>query len=941
MSDSSVGIAAPFQVQHPGHYFIHRGSSFPLFLIVLTLFCTTPLLAQQPPPLGVGFGEVIFLRSTDLGQAFYVRLQLDGPIFNEQGYYRDQVRLNEPGWNPPSHPDTMYREKRSLIGNYLGAPSPEGDSIPPTGKPSILCWESVWEDDVPAGQIDDEFCPGMIGFGLYKVTVTLDVNSSSISFYINTLDGNWGDIASRTYDWVFTVDDVLRGGLVVPKVTFSTQDPNNPTIEVAPGQVVTWEDICQLPRERTTIKHPSINRNFTIHDQAEYPLVVTNAVLDVNTVVEANPTIPVGKSLTIQDYNSGSTTLLCKPEVSFIVRGLLSGIASNLEGVVFTSNSIPSNYWNGIEVEGPSLVPQLDFTRVKLEQARIGIDAKYSAYLQLNESFIHWCKVGDKYGIRLDNSKLIMNSCNVAFNGDGILARGDCQGSVINKSRIYSNRGFGLHLVNVTSPDYSPGGSFLVDTSMVDHNRRHGIFVQSGSAVKIRKSIISDNGNNLPYFINDGIWNEGSALVLNQSTIESNSAYGLHQNDGGVSSGYDYFTYDGQVTNPENRGLNCFDTNKCSIGANNTISSFVTEIWMGLPRDPQVDLYPGGKNSFKRPFLPSPAGDRINVTADHGTVVHVRNDFWTHYNWIMQNGAVIYPEDPIWDPITDGAPCPVINPPPPSGGQLPPLLSGVALDLVNARLYRNWNTTYSLSSQILQSNPTLTDATIAACGLSLAGIYGGIPEARQILELFALNPKNPGEAMCNNELASLVYLRHLLLTKGDLSAFMIANDTLEARFSETMDGISALLTKATVLHHLLNNTDAALEIIRPLFIQMPDSVSISNIYWSIAREDSIISIPKRRPSSNEVIAKQIFLDQNYPNPFNPSTTISFSIPVAGYVRLFVFDYLGRIETILINGFLEKGAYLVPFRPKNQSSGIYLFRLVYHDLIFERKMCFIK
>ena len=39
---------------------------------------------------------------------------------------------------------------------------------------------------------------------------------------------------------------------------------------------------------------------------------------------------------------------------------------------------------------------------------------------------------------------------------------------------------------------------------------------------------------------------------------------------------------------------------------------------------------------------------------------------------------------------------------------------------------------------------------------------------------------------------------------------------------------------------------------------------------------------------------------NYPNPFNPTTTIAFSLPEEGVVRLSVYNIRGQLVKELIN-----------------------------------------
>lgn len=84
------------------------------------------------------------------------------------------------------------------------------------------------------------------------------------------------------------------------------------------------------------------------------------------------------------------------------------------------------------------------------------------------------------------------------------------------------------------------------------------------------------------------------------------------------------------------------------------------------------------------------------------------------------------------------------------------------------------------------------------------------------------------------------------------------------------------------------------------------------------------------------------LAQNYPNPFNPNTSISFSIPQAGKVKLSVYNLLGQeVRTLIKNENLEAGPHSVDFNAEGLFSGVYIYRLEYNGMSLTRKMTYLK
>jgi hypothetical protein len=100
-------------------------------------------------------------------------------------------------------------------------------------------------------------------------------------------------------------------------------------------------------------------------------------------------------------------------------------------------------------------------------------------------------------------------------------------------------------------------------------------------------------------------------------------------------------------------------------------------------------------------------------------------------------------------------------------------------------------------------------------------------------------------------------------------------------------------------------------------------------------------VPVGIRENNSHFPKSFGLEQNYPNPFNPMTSIKYQLPVQQFVKITVFDILGKEVTTLVNEQKNAGYYEVKFDASNLASGLYFYKIEAGTFIETKKMMLIK
>ena len=94
-------------------------------------------------------------------------------------------------------------------------------------------------------------------------------------------------------------------------------------------------------------------------------------------------------------------------------------------------------------------------------------------------------------------------------------------------------------------------------------------------------------------------------------------------------------------------------------------------------------------------------------------------------------------------------------------------------------------------------------------------------------------------------------------------------------------------------------------------------------------------------TEDENLPKEFALIGSYPNPFNSQVKIEYALPQPSYVTIEIYDLLGRRVRTLIDGKKHAGYHQVTWNSKDQSSGLYFYRIQAGNYSKTMKMMLLK
>lgn len=168
-----------------------------------------------------------------------------------------------------------------------------------------------------------------------------------------------------------------------------------------------------------------------------------------------------------------------------------------------------------------------------------------------------------------------------------------------------------------------------------------------------------------------------------------------------------------------------------------------------------------------------------------------------------------------------------------------------------------------------------------------------------------------------------VYAR-VFIAGHDIDSSFVYSDSLFGKYYRTIFGGTYDLTFSAPGHYTKTVTGVYVK---------NDSTTIRDVLLS--------PLSSGISKNGNGIPSEYKLYQNYPNPFNPATTINYDLPAGGFVRLVVYDILGKEIDVLVNEKQNTGKYKVIWDASNYPSGMYFYKLMTDNYSETKKMVFVK
>ena len=86
---------------------------------------------------------------------------------------------------------------------------------------------------------------------------------------------------------------------------------------------------------------------------------------------------------------------------------------------------------------------------------------------------------------------------------------------------------------------------------------------------------------------------------------------------------------------------------------------------------------------------------------------------------------------------------------------------------------------------------------------------------------------------------------------------------------------------------------------------------------------------------------RFLLQQNYPNPFNGETSILFETAESAHVKIYIYNNLGQIVRVLVDGPKQAGVYQVLFNAADLVSGVYFCRMQAGSFVQMKKLLLLR